>query len=158
MKKSEEKKLGNRNYCSPTTGEFCTVQQYITELVCLRAFKRYDIGPSYKFWNKEEMGRYKGTIMAVSLLCREYGAPALLDYLNTHYNIFYVGFYKKIPDYVREGILKSVKKLETRAIQEKNSIISNSDKEEVVETYIVCSELVGGRLKSKGLFGRLKNN
>ena len=143
----------NKNYLSPTTGEFCTAQQYITELVCLRAFKRFDIGPSYKFWNKEEMVRYKGTIMAVSLLCREYGANALLDYLNTHYNIFYVGFYKKIPEYVREGVIKSVKKLETRAIQEKNSI---KNKEEVVETYIVSTELIGGRVVSKGLFGRLK--
>jgi hypothetical protein len=146
-----KKRTSSSPYCSPTTGEYCTAQQYIAELVCLRAFKRFDIGPSYKFWNKEQQDRYRGTIMAVSLLCREYGAPALLDYLNgPGWNIFYVGFYKKIPDYVREGVAKSRKKLD--------SIVPVIKEAEPEQIYVVVAEdIVTKGVKSKGLFGRLKN-
>lgn len=146
-----KKRTVSSAYCSPTTGEYCTAQQYITELVCLRAFKRFDIGPSYKFWNKEQQDRYRGTIMAVSLLCREYGAPALLDYLNgPGWNIFYVGFYKKIPDYVREGVAKSRTKLDL--------VVPTIKETEPLQTYVVVAEdIVTKGVKSKGLFGRLKN-
>lgn len=147
-----KKRTVSSAYCSPTTGEFCTAQQYITELVCLRAFKRFDIGPSYKFWNKEQQDRYRGTIMAVSLLCREYGAPALLDYLNgLGWNIFYVGFYKKIPDYIREGVRKSREKLDMLKLAPKLEV-------EPEQVYVVIAEdVINKGVKSKGLFGRLKN-
>jgi hypothetical protein len=117
----------------------------------LRAFKRFDIGPSYKFWNKEQQDRYRGTIMAVSLLCKEYGAPALLHYLNgPGWNIFYVGFYKKIPDYVREGVRKSREKLDL--------VVPTIKEAEPQQTYVVVAEdVVTKGVKSKGLFGRLKN-
>jgi len=116
----------------------------------LRAFKKYDIGPSYKFWNKEQQDRYRGTIMAVSLLCKEYGAPALLDYLNgPGWNIFYVGFYKKIPDYIKNGVLKSAKKLDSIVVPEKEIV-----EEEVY--VVVPEEVVNSGVKSKGLFSRLR--
>jgi len=144
-----KKRTEGSAYCSPTTGEFCTAQQYIAELVCLRAFKRYDIGPSYKFWNKEEANRYKGTIMAVGLICREYGAPALLNYLNgPGWNIFYVGFYKTVPDYITDGVRKSKEKLD---------LIPIPKEVEAEQTYVIVAEdVVRNGSKCKGLFGRLK--
>jgi hypothetical protein len=135
-------------YCSPTTGEFCTAPQYIAEIVCLRAFKKFEIGdPSYKFWNKEQQDRYKATVMPASVLVKEFGDKAVLDYLNgAGWNIAYIGYFKKIPDYILAGVQKSKEKLDALA--------NVKIEKEVIEEFVKPKPVAK---KQAGLFGKLKN-
>lgn len=135
-------------YCSPTTGEYCTGPQYIAEIVCLRAFKKFNIGdPSYKFWNKEQQDRYKSTVMPASTLVKEFGELAVLNYLNgSGWNVAYIGCYKKIPDYIREGVRKCREIIDA---QPKPEIKQEKNIKDIVKVAPVKN-------KSNGIFGKLK--
>jgi hypothetical protein len=116
--------------------------------VCLRAFKKFEIGdPSYKFWNKEQQDRYKATVMPASVLVKKFGDKAVLDYLNgAGWNIAYIGYFKKIPDYILAGVQKSKEKLDALA--------NVKIEKEVIEEFVKPKPVAK---KQTGLFGKLKN-
>jgi hypothetical protein len=92
-KKDNAKKLKG---CS--TGQLCSVAQYVAELVCLRKAERDNVGSlEYKFWNKSRKDQYQIQVRAASKLVKKYSEKALLKYITSPSgkNIYSLGFLGK---------------------------------------------------------------
>ncbi len=139
-------------YCSPSTGEYCNVQQYLAEILCLRFFKKEGGDPSFKFWNKEQKDRYKGQVVCISRLITEFGEKAVYKYLIDNKKIYSVGHYHPLK-FVKDGISKT-KYFLTK--EEKSKQIEQKEE----STMEIITEEVDLELpqinKTKTLYGKLK--
>jgi hypothetical protein len=88
---------------SPSTGEYCTVAQYIAEILIQRKSETDNKGSlAYKFWNKTQKKNYTRQVQAVSALIGKFGESAVFDYIiNTNKRV-----YSASPKWVKEAIEK----------------------------------------------------
>ena len=100
---------------SPSTGEYCTVAQYIAEILIQRKAEADNKGSlTYKFWNKTQRKNYTRQVQAVSTLIGKFGAPAVFDYIiNTNRRV-----YSASPKWVKEAVEQHRLVLDRRPKQE----------------------------------------
>ena len=72
-------------YKSPSTGEYCTAAQYISELMCQRMAEKNNEGSlAYKFWNTKKWKRtYINQIIRANELVEQYDERAIVKFLNS---------------------------------------------------------------------------
>ena len=125
-KKDNAKKLKG---CS--TGQLCSVAQYVAELVCLRKAERDNVGSlEYKFWNKSKKDQYQTQVRAASKIVKKYSEKALLKYITSPSgkNIYSLGFLGKLKKYivilsfVDEGVAQTFKLLESQPKEVKKTL------------------------------------
>ena len=111
-----------------STGQLCSVSQYVAELVCLRKAERDNVGSlEYKFWNKSRKEQYQIQVRAASKLVKKYSEKALLKYITSPSgnNIYSLGFlgkskaYVVILKFVDKGVAKTFKILESQTKEDK---------------------------------------
>jgi hypothetical protein len=111
-----------------STGQLCSVAQYVAELVCLRKAERDNVGSlEYKFWNKSRKDQYQIQVRAASKLVKKYSEKALLKYITSPSgkNIYSLGFlgkskaYVVILKFVDTGVAKTFKILESQTKEDK---------------------------------------
>ena len=67
---------------SPSTGEYCTIAQYIAEILMQRKAEKDNVGSlPYKFWNKQQKKAYTRQVQNVNKLIGEFGEKRVYDYL-----------------------------------------------------------------------------
>ena len=100
---------------SPSTGEYCTVAQYIAEILIQRKAEADNKGSlTYKFWNKTQRKNYTRQVQAVSTLIGKFGEPAVFDYIiNTNRRV-----YSASPKWVKEAVEQHKSVLDRRPKQE----------------------------------------
>jgi|TARA_R110000744_G_C19267917_1_gene552130 hypothetical protein len=100
---------------SPSTGEYCTVAQYIAEILIQRKAEADNKGSlTYKFWNKTQRKNYTRQVQAVSTLIGKFGEPAVFDYIiNTNRRV-----YSASPKWVKEAVEQHRLVLDRRPKQE----------------------------------------
>lgn len=91
---------------SPSTGEYCTIGQYIAEILVQRKAERENVGSlSYKFWNKTQKKEYTRQVQSVSKLISTFGESAVFDYIiNISKRV-----YSASPKWVKDEIAKHKK-------------------------------------------------
>lgn len=88
-----DKKL-QKNFKSPSTGQLCTLPQYVAEVICLRKCEKENKGQlAFKFWNKNQKKTYQAQIVCANRLIEKYGEDAILSFLKNNKNIYSLGFY-----------------------------------------------------------------
>ena len=99
---------------SPSTGEYCTVAQYIAEILIQRKAEADNKGSlAYKFWNKTQKKNYTRQVQAVSTLIGKFGESAVFDYIiNTNKRV-----YSASPKWVKEAVEKHKSALDRRPKQ-----------------------------------------
>ena len=99
---------------SPSTGEYCTVAQYIAEILIQRKAEADNKGSlAYKFWNKTQKKNYTRQVQAVSTLIGKFGESAVFDYIiNTNKRV-----YSASPKWVKEAVEKHKSVLDKRPKQ-----------------------------------------
>lgn len=68
------------------TGEYCTFEAYVAELVIIKRAERLNIGkPEYKFWTKgcKDHWTWLKQLNAARELAKEYGEDVILSFLNS---------------------------------------------------------------------------
>lgn len=139
------------NYTSPSTGELCTVNQYLAEIVCTRKAKREGNDLAFKFWNKKQKTNYQATIVAVGKLVKEFGEKEVASYfLKDGSNIYSVGWYTPHA-WIKECLVEYVKKY--RAQKEYEISFKKEEPEEPTEEQIEIT--LPKPKKKKTLFGVL---
>jgi hypothetical protein len=110
MNKKEKPKLYSKNfqkewsekhkYKHIHTGEYCTFESYVAELLILRkadAFK--ESKPAYKFWSKGEKlyPAFVRQVKAVIKLKKKFSEEIILGAINSKHfeKVFYIGLYAK---------------------------------------------------------------
>ena len=86
---------------SPSTGEYCTIAQYIAEILIQRKAEKENLGSlSYKFWNKAQKKSYATQIQAVSKLINKFGERQVYDYIvNKNKKV-----YSALPKWVKDAV------------------------------------------------------
>ena len=86
---------------SPSTGEYCTIAQYIAEILMQRKAEKDNVGSlPYKFWNKQQKKAYTRQVQNVNKLIGEFGEKRVYDYLiNKNKRV-----YSSLPKWVKEEI------------------------------------------------------
>ena len=104
-----------RKFKSSSTGEPCTIAQYLAELLVQRKAEKDNKGSlAYKFWNKSQKKQYQAQIVSVNRLIQEFGEDAVYDYIvNKNPRVFSSGFYHPLK-WVKEEIQAHKKLLEKR--------------------------------------------
>ena len=100
---------------SPSTGEYCTISQYIAEVLMQRKAEKENKGSlSYKFWNKTQKAAYTRQVQSVSKLIGEFGEKKVYDYIiNANKRV-----YSAQPKWVKDEISKhKVKEIKQQAAQ-----------------------------------------
>ena len=99
---------------SPSTGEYCTVAQYIAEILIQRKAEADNKGSlAYKVWNKTQKKNYTRQVQAVSTLIGKFGESAVFDYIiNTNKRV-----YSASPKWVKEAVEKHKSVLDRRPKQ-----------------------------------------
>ena len=106
-----QKKDSTKKLKSISTGNLCSVAQYVAEKVCLRKAEKDNKGSlEYKFWSKSKNEQYEIQVRAASKLIKKHGEDALLKYINSPSgrNVYSLGFLHKSGRYVL--IIKFVEK------------------------------------------------
>jgi hypothetical protein len=106
-----QKKDSTKKLKSISTGNLCSVAQYVAEKVCLRKAEKDNNGSlEYKFWSKSKNEQYEIQVRAAWKLIKKHGEDALLKYINSPSgrNVYSLGFLHKSGRYVL--ILKFVEK------------------------------------------------
>jgi hypothetical protein len=142
------------NYTSPSTGEPCTVNQYLAEVVCTRKAKKEGNDLAFKFWNKKQKTNYQATIVAVGKLVKEFGEKEVASYfLKDGSHIYSVGWYTPHA-WIKECLVQYSKKYrlqkETQAI-----LLESSEKNTEVNTCEDTNILLPKPKKKKTLFEAL---
>lgn len=71
-----------RKFKSSSTGEPCTVAQYLAEVLIQRKAEKDNKGSlAYKFWNKSQKKQYQAQIISVNRLMKQFGEDVVYDYL-----------------------------------------------------------------------------
>ena len=78
-------KSDHSRYKSPSTGEYCTAAQYVSELMCQRMAENNNEGSlCYKFWNTKKWRRtYINQIIKANELVEKYDERAIVKFLNS---------------------------------------------------------------------------
>ena len=86
---------------SPSTGEYCTIAQYMAEILMQRKAEKDNVGSlPYKFWNKQQKKAYTRQVQNVNKLIGEFGEKRVYDYLiNKNKRV-----YSSLPKWVKEEI------------------------------------------------------
>ena len=86
---------------SPSTGEYCTIAQYIAEILMQRKAEKDNVGSlPYKFWNKQQKKAYTRQVQNVNKLIGEFGEKRVYDYqINKNKRV-----YSSLPKWVKEEI------------------------------------------------------
>ena len=122
-------KSNMKKFKSISTGELCTVAQYVAEIVCLRKREKDNIGSlEYKFWNKSHKHEYQIQVRVACKLIKKFGEDALLHYINgpSGKRVFSLGFLHKsqkfvlVLSFVQRGVSKSANILKKKAKQNKH--------------------------------------
>lgn len=121
-----QKKLTEKLYVSPSTGEPCDSAQYIAELMCSRKAVRDGNNLAYKFWNKTQKDSYKGQIVSARKLINKFGDKAILAWLNKSPNVYSIGHFSPLK-FVVEGVSREKDRLDL----EESRIIIEEVKEPV---------------------------
>ena len=72
-------------YKSPSTGEYCTCAQYISEIVCGRMAEKENVGTQpYKFWNTPKWKKvYQYQAVLANRLLKRYREAAIIKALHS---------------------------------------------------------------------------
>jgi hypothetical protein len=131
QKKDKTKKLK-----SISTGNLCSVAQYVAEIVCLRKAEKDNKGSlEYRFWSKSKNKQYKVEVRAAWKLIKKYSEDALLKYINSPSgrNVYSLGFLHKsgryvlILKFVEKGVADAAKLLKKESKKDKK-ILDSSEK------------------------------
>lgn len=130
---------------SPSTGEYCTVAQYIAEILIQRKAEADNKGSlAYKFWNKTQKKNYTRQVQAVSTLIGKFGESAVFDYIiNTNKRV-----YSASPKWVRE------------AVEKHKSVLDRQPKQKIEVTEVSRDNIESQPRKTFGkktLFSKLRN-
>ena len=130
---------------SPSTGEYCTVAQYIAEILIQRKAEADNKGSlAYKFWNKTQKKNYTRQVQAVSTLIGKFGESAVFDYIiNTNKRV-----YSASPKWVKE------------AVEKHKSILDKRPKQKIEVTEVSRDNIESQPRKTFGkktLFSKLRN-
>ena len=126
-----QKKKNTQTFKSSSTGEPCTVAQYVAEIVCMRKRNKENTGNlEYKFWNKSQKEEYQIQIRVANKIIKKYSSKALLHYLNTSqgkktYSLGFLHSSKKfvlISKFVNSGVAKSFKIVQEEQLKPKKII------------------------------------
>ena len=130
---------------SPSTGEYCTVAQYIAEILIQRKAEADNKGSlAYKFWNKTQKKNSTRQVQAVSTLIGKFGESAVFDYIiNTNKRV-----YSASPKWVKEAVEKHKSVLDRRPKQniEVTEVSRNNTESQPRKTF-----------GKKTLFSKLRN-
>lgn len=130
----DQQKNNIQKYKSCSTGEPCTVAQYIAEIVCLRKREKENVGSlEYKFWNKSHKDEYQIQIRVANKLIKKYSEDAVLHYLNNGlgrktYSLGFLHSSKKfvlVSKFVEDGVKKSFVEVEEQKNKTKKIIDVN---------------------------------
>ena len=130
---------------SPSTGEYCTVAQYIAEILIQRKAEADNKGSlAYKFWNKTQKKNYTRQVQAVSTLIGKFGESAVFDYIiNTNRRV-----YSASPKWVKE------------AVEKHKSVLDKRPKQKIEVTEVSRDNIESQPRKTFGkktLFSKLRN-
>jgi len=130
---------------SPSTGEYCTVAQYIAEILIQRKAEADNKGSlAYKFWNKTQKKNYTRQVQAVSTLIGKFGESAVFDYIiNTNKRV-----YSASPKWVKE------------AVEKHKSALDRQPKQKIEVTEVSRDNIESRPRKTFGkktLFSKLRN-
>jgi len=130
---------------SPSTGEYCTVAQYIAEILIQRKAEADNKGSlAYKFWNKTQKKNYTRQVQAVSTLIGKFGESAVFDYIiNTNRRV-----YSASPKWVKE------------AVEKHKSALDRQPKQKIEVTEVSRDNIESQPRKTFGkktLFSKLRN-
>jgi len=130
---------------SPSTGEYCTVAQYIAEILIQRKAEADNKGSlAYKFWNKTQKKNYTRQVQAVSTLIGKFGESAVFDYIiNTNKRV-----YSASPKWVKE------------AVEKHKSVLDRQPKQKIEVTEVSRDNIESQPRKTFGkktLFSKLRN-
>ncbi len=130
---------------SPSTGEYCTVAQYIAEILIQRKAEADNKGSlAYKFWNKTQKKNYTRQVQAVSTLIGKFGESAVFDYIiNTNKRV-----YSASPKWVKE------------AVEKHKSVLDRRPKQKIEVTEVSRDNIESRPRKTFGkktLFSKLRN-
>ena len=130
---------------SPSTGEYCTVAQYIAEILIQRKAEADNKGSlAYKFWNKTQKKNYTRQVQAVSTLIGKFGESAVFDYIiNTNKRV-----YSASPKWVKE------------AVEKHKSALDRQPKQKIEVTEVSRDNIESQPRKTFGkktLFSKLRN-
>ena len=100
---------------SPSTGDYCTLAQYIAEVLVQRKSQKDNKGSlAYKFWNKNQKKSYESQIVSVNRLIKEFGEDVVYSYIiKENTRIYSVGVYQA-PKWIKEGLAKHKKLLDRK--------------------------------------------
>mgnify|MGYP003122211657 FL=1 len=132
---------------SPSTGEYCTMGQYIAEILVQRRAERENEGSlSYKFWNKARKKQYQRQVQEVYKMISEFGEDAVYDYIiNKNKRV-----YSALPKWVKDEVKNHKKLLDSRPKPKQADII------EVEEDNINVKPMKS--FGNKSLFSKLRNS
>ena len=141
---AQERSKASR-FKSPSTGEYCTVAQYIAEILIQRKAEADNKGSlAYKFWNKTQKKNYTRQVQAVSTLIGKFGESAVFDYIiNTNKRV-----YSASPKWVRE------------AVEKHKSVLDRQPKQKIEVTEVSRDNIESQPRKTFGkktLFSKLRN-
>ena len=130
---------------SPSTGEYCTVAQYIAEILIQRKAEADNKGSlAYKFWNKTQKKNYTRQVQAVSTLIGKFGESAVFDYIiNINKRV-----YSASPKWVKE------------AVEKHKSALDRQPKQKIEVTEVSRDNIESQPRKTFGkktLFSKLRN-
>lgn len=129
-----EEPSGARQYKSPSTTEYVTDAQYITELVVSRKALKDKVVLTYKYWNNKEdkyAKYFRSQITKVHQLLKKYDVKALIQALNKipWCNSVFPGFFHKEVEKQQSIIDNALKVIESKPpieISEEIKIGSNN--------------------------------
>lgn len=108
-----EKKTENSQYKSPNSGEFCTPEQYIAEILMTRKYDKDKKQLPFKFWNidiyKKEFIQY---ILWANKLTKVYPHEIVIKVLHTTGNWIAFLYTKKLNDLIEQELTKVEKQSE----------------------------------------------
>jgi hypothetical protein len=122
---SEQEKKPTKNFASPSTGQLCTLAQYVAEVICIRKSEKENKGTlAFKFWNKSQKRTYQAQIVCANRLIEKYGEAPILSFLKNHKHVYSLGYYHphKFVDEIianEAEILKNKVEQEVRVVEEK---------------------------------------
>jgi|694.fasta_scaffold75932_8 hypothetical protein len=120
---TKEKEKLEKNFKSPSTGQLCTLPQYIAEIICTRKSEKENKGNlAFKFWNKSQKKQYEIQIICANKLIKKYGNEAVLSFINNNKHIYSLGYYQPHA-FVEELIQAEVEKIANKIVEHNITII-----------------------------------
>lgn len=116
---SNQDKKHTQNFKSPSTGQLCTLPQYIAEVICIRKAEKANKGMlAFKFWNKKQKTEYQAQIVCANRLIDKYGQNAVLSFIQNNKHIYSLGFYQP-HKFVDELVKKELDAINNKIVEDK---------------------------------------